>query len=226
MDTGPRPDLEFTHPPDLDETWAELHRLPPRQRAVVVLRFYEDLPFAEIARILEQKPASTDGAQRTRLKRAVVVVASVGAVAACGAVARQQLEPGEIGDMPACDPPIAAVELVSADSNKPGHEWNTGGVTYGDPDDIGPDGCYDEPAWLANPSMFDMGATRLGDNDDPDSAWGYFATVHPTITSIDVLADDQVRFSIDTKPLPERPNGPRFAAFTVPPTPETSLFGS
>lgn len=38
--------------PDLDETWGVVCRLPFRQRAVVVLRFYEDLPEAEIARLL------------------------------------------------------------------------------------------------------------------------------------------------------------------------------
>lgn len=48
----------ITHQPDIDETWAELRRLPPRQRAVVVLRFYEDLPLTEIARLLG-RPAGT-----------------------------------------------------------------------------------------------------------------------------------------------------------------------
>jgi len=47
-----------THQPDLDETWAELRRLPSRQRAVVVLRFYEDLPLTEVARLLDC-PAGT-----------------------------------------------------------------------------------------------------------------------------------------------------------------------
>lgn len=38
--------------PELDETWAAVQKLPYRQRAVVVLRFYEDLPEAQIAAIL------------------------------------------------------------------------------------------------------------------------------------------------------------------------------
>jgi RNA polymerase sigma-70 factor (sigma-E family) len=38
--------------PEIDETWAEVCRLPPTQRAVVVLRFYEDLTHHEIAQAL------------------------------------------------------------------------------------------------------------------------------------------------------------------------------
>jgi RNA polymerase sigma-70 factor (sigma-E family) len=37
---------------EIDETWTALRRLQPRRRAVVVLRYYEDLPLADIAEIL------------------------------------------------------------------------------------------------------------------------------------------------------------------------------
>jgi RNA polymerase sigma-70 factor (sigma-E family) len=38
---------------DRDELWRALGRLPRRQRAVIVLRFYEDLTEAETAHVLE-----------------------------------------------------------------------------------------------------------------------------------------------------------------------------
>lgn len=41
-----------TGDPEIDDTWTALCRLPARQRAVVVLRFYEDLPYDQIAEIL------------------------------------------------------------------------------------------------------------------------------------------------------------------------------
>jgi RNA polymerase sigma factor (sigma-70 family) len=47
-----------THQPELDETWDLLRRLPDRQRAALVLRFYEDLSEAEIARLLRCRPGT------------------------------------------------------------------------------------------------------------------------------------------------------------------------
>jgi len=50
--TGPVP---VTPPPDVDardETWRWLASLRPQQRAVLVLRFYEDLPAKAIAELL------------------------------------------------------------------------------------------------------------------------------------------------------------------------------
>jgi RNA polymerase sigma-70 factor (sigma-E family) len=48
-----------------DETWRWLAMLPPKQRAVLVLRFYEDLPDAEIAAIL----SCSEGTVRSNASR-------------------------------------------------------------------------------------------------------------------------------------------------------------
>ncbi len=45
-------------PPEIDETWALIARLPSAQRAVLVLHYYEDLPLTEVATILD-RPAAT-----------------------------------------------------------------------------------------------------------------------------------------------------------------------
>ena len=45
-------------PPEIDETWTQVSRLPWVQRAVVVLHYYEDLPLTEVAALLE-RPAAT-----------------------------------------------------------------------------------------------------------------------------------------------------------------------
>lgn len=45
-------------PPEIDETWAQLARLPWVQRAVVVLHYYEDLALTEVASVLD-RPAAT-----------------------------------------------------------------------------------------------------------------------------------------------------------------------
>lgn len=41
-----------------DALWRAVGRLPARQRAVVVLRFYEDLPVTEVARLLSCEPGT------------------------------------------------------------------------------------------------------------------------------------------------------------------------
>lgn len=52
-------------PPEVDELWSSVCRLPEAQRAVVVLRFYEDLSEAEIAEVLGCRP----GTVKSRLHR-------------------------------------------------------------------------------------------------------------------------------------------------------------
>jgi len=62
----PRPP-DRVDPPELDETWALLERLTREQRVALVLRYYEDLPDGEIARIMGCRPATV----RTRIHRAL-----------------------------------------------------------------------------------------------------------------------------------------------------------
>ena len=65
----PRPGREaVTEIPEIDDTWNEVRRLPPVQRAVVVLRFYEDLSLTEISNLLD-RPAPT---VRSDLRRGLI----------------------------------------------------------------------------------------------------------------------------------------------------------
>ena len=55
----PRPPAEVTQEaPEYDELWTVLARLPERRRAALVLRYYEDLPLDEIARLLGCRPGT------------------------------------------------------------------------------------------------------------------------------------------------------------------------
>jgi RNA polymerase sigma-70 factor (sigma-E family) len=55
---------------DADQAWRLLIDLPPNQRAAVVLRFYEDLSFAQIAVILD----CTESTARSHVHRAVAAL--------------------------------------------------------------------------------------------------------------------------------------------------------
>ena len=48
--------------PEIDETWDLVRKLPFRQRAVLMLRYYEDLSEADIARVLDCRPGTVKSA--------------------------------------------------------------------------------------------------------------------------------------------------------------------
>ncbi len=53
--------------PSIDETWAVVQQLPPSQRELLVLRYYEDLSLSEIAELVDQPI----GTVKSTLHRAV-----------------------------------------------------------------------------------------------------------------------------------------------------------
>ncbi len=55
--------------PEIDETWAVVCRLPFRQKAVLALRYYADLPEAEVARILGCRIGTVKSAHHRALSR-------------------------------------------------------------------------------------------------------------------------------------------------------------
>jgi RNA polymerase sigma factor (sigma-70 family) len=57
---------------DRDELWRALGALPPRQRTVLVLRYYEDLPDADIAAVIGAK----EGTVRSLALRALTALRS------------------------------------------------------------------------------------------------------------------------------------------------------
>lgn len=59
--------LQHVGEPELDETWEALGRLRPERRAVLVLRFYEDLTHEQVAELL----GCSAGTVRSRARRAL-----------------------------------------------------------------------------------------------------------------------------------------------------------
>jgi RNA polymerase sigma factor (sigma-70 family) len=55
--------------PEIDETWAAVSRLPYRQRAVLILRYYADLPESEIADVLGCRVGTVKSAHHRALER-------------------------------------------------------------------------------------------------------------------------------------------------------------
>ena len=55
--------------PEVDETWTAVVRLPPRQRAVVALRVWQDMTIDDIADTLDWPPGSVKSTLHRALKR-------------------------------------------------------------------------------------------------------------------------------------------------------------
>jgi len=55
--------------PEIDEGWNAVQRLAPRQRAVVALRYWEDLSEADIAAVLGWPPGTVKSTLHRALKR-------------------------------------------------------------------------------------------------------------------------------------------------------------
>jgi RNA polymerase sigma-70 factor (sigma-E family) len=63
----PPPAPDSQPEPEFDETWQAVNRLPFRQRAVLALRYYADLPEAEIAQLLECRIGTVKSAHHRAL---------------------------------------------------------------------------------------------------------------------------------------------------------------
>lgn len=66
---SPTPTATVAINPEIDETWAAVERLPPRERAVVVLRYWLDLSEAEISASLGWPIGTVKSTSHRALKR-------------------------------------------------------------------------------------------------------------------------------------------------------------
>lgn len=73
-------DGRLDHVPEHDRVWAAVLSLPPRQRAVTVLRYYEDLSEAEIAAALDMAPGTVKSHAHAAARRLAVLLAEPAAI--------------------------------------------------------------------------------------------------------------------------------------------------
>jgi RNA polymerase sigma factor (sigma-70 family) len=65
----PPPEQIILSTPEIDETWTAVQKLPFRQRAVLVLRFYEDMSEADIAQVLQCRPGTVKSSLHRGLEK-------------------------------------------------------------------------------------------------------------------------------------------------------------
>ena len=63
---------------DRDAVWRALLTLPPRQRAVIVLRYYEDLSELEISAVMGTSPGTVKSQSARAIRRLAAVLAATG----------------------------------------------------------------------------------------------------------------------------------------------------
>ena len=112
-----------------------------------------------------------------------------------------------------CGNPMPGVELVSGQINKPGYEWNTGGVAYGE---HGADPCvFDSWESRDDPALSNIGYSRIGYERD-STPWGGFGAVHSSVGAVRVTADGEPPFVVESVPRNDALDGPRYIAFSLP----------
>ncbi|MEV4835194.1 hypothetical protein AB0K05_11765 [Nonomuraea sp. NPDC049486] len=114
-----------------------------------------------------------------------------------------------------CGKPMPGVELVSKRRNIIGAEWDTVIVTYSKANEDAK-GCFTASPQSASPDQADIAVTRLGPGDDHTTGWIVFGAFHPSVHTVRVTARDAATRTVTTLPRTDDPDGPRYAALTMP----------
>lgn len=103
-----------------------------------------------------------------------------------------------------CNDRMPGVEVVVEDQNTPGQEWDTHGLSYGEPR---AGGCgYDVAGSLSDPSL------SYSDGSFVDQTYLEVYAVHPDVTAVRVTVNGSTQV-VDVHPV----SGAGYGAFEVPP---------
>ena len=186
------------------------------------------------ATVDEQTPAASRS-RRCRARPVIVGLAAVAVAVPLAAAAVVGLGPEYVDTMPpddvvvagdvdgrrywlvqsfhtdACGLPVPGVELVLEESNLIGREWNTAGISYGEPRAPGSggrtEGCgYDVSAAMRNPAVSYSGGIFSGDT------FLQMYAVHPDVSAVRVTIGGSSQV-VAVHPV----DGAGYAVFEVPP---------